>query len=140
MAELTVNGMEGLMLSMQELANIPEDVQDEILNAQADVVIAAQQKKARAYGLHDTGLMIRKIGKTKVKNKADGKVIYVYPQGSRKRGKTVTRNAEIAFVGEYGTRSQRGRPFVRDANEESAEATTQAGAAVLSRWQESKGL
>ena len=141
MAEISFTGLDDLTLSMQEIAAIPDDVQDEMLNAQADVVVAAQQAKARAYGVQDTGLVIRSIKKGKVKLRNGVRTIYVYPAGSRVRGKGVkTRNAEIGFVTEYGTTSQKARPFIRDANESSAQATTEAGFKVYDRWLKSKDL
>ena len=97
-------------------------------------------------GVQDTGLTISKIKKTKVKVKSGKRVIYIYPQGTRVRGKgengkpVRVRNAEIAFVNEYGTRRQAARPFVLQGNETSAEETTQAQATVYYRWLETKGL
>lgn len=135
-----LEGLDGLCLSMSEIAEIPNDVQDAMLNAQADVAIPAQQAKARSYGVVDTGLVISSIKKTKPKIGKDGRCIYVYPQGSRKRGKKTTRNAEIAFIAEYGRRKQKARPFIRDANESCAEQTTQAAAKIYDSWLKSKNL
>ena len=97
-------------------------------------------------GVQDTGLTISKIKKTKVKVKSGKRVIYIYPQGTRVRGKgengkpVRVRNAEIAFINEYGTRRQAARPFVLQGNETSAEETTQAQATVYYRWLETTGL
>lgn len=147
MAELSFTGLDELILSMQEVAEIPDNIQDEMLNAGADVVVRAQKKAAKDMKVKDTELTINSIKKTKVKVKNGKRVIYVYPQGTRirgdgKDGKPVrVRNAEIAFINEYGTRRrQTARPFVRYGNESSAEETTQAQAAVYYRWLESKGL
>jgi hypothetical protein len=142
MATFDVSGLGELMLSLSEIAEIPDDVQDEMLNAQADVVIPAQQAKARAYGLVDTGQMVRSIGKTKPKRaKGGGRVIYVYPQGSRTRGRgKKTSNATIAFANEYGVRGRAPRPFVRDANAACEEQMFQAAWAVYDKWLQSKNL
>lgn len=141
MSEFSFSGLDEFMLSMEEIAQIPEDVQDAMLNAQADVVVEAQKQKARTYGVQDTGAMIQSIKKGRIKTGKNGeRLIYVTPSGSRKRGNTVVRNAEIAFVNEYGTRDQKARPFIKDANETSAEATTEAAAAIYFKWQEDKGL
>lgn len=146
MAELSFTGLDELILSMQEVAEIPDDIQDEMLNAGADVVVRAQQQAARTMQVQDTGLTIAQIRKTKVKVKNGKRVIYIYPQGTRFRGKgdngkpVRIRNAEIAFINEYGTRRQAARPFVLQGNETSAEETTQAQATVYYRWLESKGL
>ena len=141
MASFDVKGLDGLLLSMTEISQIPEDVQDQMLNAQADIVVRAQQEKARAYGVQKTGLLISSIKKGKVKATKTGRAIYVYPQGSRTRSGKKTRNAEIAFVAEYGRpKKQKARPFIRDANETSAEETTQAGAMVYDQFLKSKNL
>ena len=67
-------------------------------------------------------------------------MIYVTPTGTRKRGKTVTRNAEIAFLNEFGTKTIQARGFIRAANEKCADDYTAAQAAVYNRWLESKDL
>lgn len=140
MAEIGFSGLDELMLSMEEISEIPDEVQDAMLNAQADVVTAAQKAKARAYGVQDTGLVISSIKKGKPKRKKGVRVIYITPSGTRRRGKQTVRNAEIAFINEYGDRRQRARPFIRDANEACAEATTQAGFEVYDKWLKSKNL
>ena len=143
MAEFTCNGLDGLMLSLQEIAEIPEEVQDEMLRAGAEVVAKAQREKVRAYGIYD-GSSPRHVADTikpgRVKLKKGQRIIYVSPTGSRRRGKTVTRNSEILFVNEYGRRGQKARPAVRDANEASAEATTAAQAEVYDKYLRSKDL
>ena len=141
--EVRFDGLEELCLAMEEIAQIPDEVVDEILNAQADIAVEAQRAEGRAMGVQDTGLMLSKIRKTKVKRGKDGRpVIYVYPHGSRRRGKNgkATRNAEIAFVAEYGRRNMKGRPFIRTANERSAARTTGAALGIYDRWLQSKNL
>lgn len=141
MAEFKAVGLDELALSLQEIAEIPEDIQDEMLRAQGDIVAQAQRESAQRYGIQRTGTLIRSIkpGKAKL-DKHGNRVLYVTPVGSRVRGGKKTTNAEIAFLNEYGTRRQRARPFMRDANERSAEAATQAAADIYYRWQESRGL
>lgn len=141
MAEFKAVGLDELALSLQEIAEIPEDIQDEMLLAQGDIVAQAQRESAQRYGIQRTGTLIRSIkpGKAKL-DKHGNRVLYVTPVGSRVRGGKKTTNAEIAFLNEYGTRKQRARPFMRDANERSAEAATQAAADIYYRWQESRGL
>ena len=143
MAEFSCNGLDDLMLSLQEIAAIPEEVQDEMLRAGAEVVAQAQREKVKAYGTYD-GSSPRHVADTikpgRVKLKKGQRIIYVSPTGSRRRGKTVTRNSEILFVNEYGRLGQKARPAVRDANEASAEKTTAAMAAVHEKWLKSKNL
>ena len=140
MASLTYSGYDELILSMQEVANLPDEVLDEMLNAQADIVVDAQRKQAEAMGVVDTGLTLRSIKKGKVKVKKGVRSIFITPSGTRKRGKKRVRNAEIAFINEFGKKKQKARPFIRTANEMSAQATTQAAADVLDRYYTSKNL
>ena len=140
MATFDTFGLDSLELSFREMAKIPPDVQDKILNAQADVVVEAQRASAKSYGVEDSGLMVDKIKKTKVKETKDGRVIHVYPQGSRKRCNVTTRNAEIGFENEFGKKGQEARPWMQTANERCAEETTAAGAAVLDEWYKSLDL
>lgn len=141
MAEFKAVGLDELALSLQEIAEIPEDIQDEMLRAQGNIVAQAQRESAQRYGIQRTGTLIRSIKPGKVKlDKHGSRVLYVTPVGSRVRGGKKTTNAEIAFLNEYGTRKQRARPYMRDANERSAEAATQAAADIYYRWQESRGL
>lgn len=141
MAEFRAVGLDELALSLQEIAEIPEDIQDEMLRAQGNIVAQAQRESAQRYGIQRTGTLIRSIKPGKVKlDKHGSRVLYVTPVGSRVRGGKKTTNAEIAFLNEYGTRKQRARPFMRDANERSAEAATQAAADIYYRWQDSRGL
>lgn len=143
MAELTCYGLDDLMLSLKEIEEIPAEVQDEMLLAGAEVVAKAQREKVKAYGIYD-GSSPRHVADAikpgKVKLKKGQRVIYVSPTGSRRRGKTVTRNAEILFVNEYGKKRQKARPAVRDANEASAEATVTAQLAVYDKYLRSKDL
>lgn len=141
MAQFSFKGLDEIQLSLKEIADIPEEVQDRMLNAQADVVVAKQREKAIAYGVVDTGLMVRSIKKGAPKTVKGARVLYVTPKGTRTRGKgKKTNNAEIAFVNEFGKRNLKARPFIRDANEESAEAATEAAMRVYDEWLQSKNL
>ena len=139
----TVSGLDEFSLSLQELAALPDTVQDDMLEAGAEVVAKAQRDKVMAYGIYDresTQHVAESIKPGKVKVKKGRRVIYVSPTGKRKRGNTETRNAEILFINEFGKRGQSARPAVRDANEACAEATTQAEFQVYDKWLKSKNL
>lgn len=133
MAGFVTQGLDGLILDLQAVADMPEKVQDDILNAEANVVAAAQKRKIREMGIYDEDSpahVASSIKKSKPKTKQGQRVIYITPKGTRKRGNTTTRNAEILFVNEFGKRGQKARPAVATANEESAQAATEAGARV----------
>ena len=138
-----VNGLDSFSLSLAELAELPDAVQDDMLLAGAEVVAKVQRKKVLEYGIYDGSSpthVANSIKPGRVKLKKGERRIYVTPTGKRKRGNTETRNAEILFVNEYGTGGQAARPAVRDANEASAEETTQAQFDVYDQWLKSKNL
>lgn len=143
MASIEFDNLTGLMLDMEQIANLPDSVIAEMLDSQAEILILAQKNKARAYGVVDTGEMIDSIKKGKRKKLRDGQEISVYSQGSRTRGrykKSTTTNAEIAFVNEYGKRGQKARPFIRDANAESESKMEKAAFEILDNYLKSKNL
>ena len=137
MATFDCNGIDDLMLSMAEIAAVPEDVQDEMLNAQAAVVERAQKSKGEAYGVHRTGVTLDNIKRTTPKSGKSGRGLYVYSQGKNADG---NRNAEVAFLAEFGKKNQRARPFIKDANETSENETTAAALSVYDNWLKSKGV
>lgn len=152
MAEFSFKGLDEFALSLKEVAELPDEVVDEMLNAGADVAAEAQRREAERLGKlgsyrndgqridWSAGTTARSIKKGRVKVKDGQRVIYVTPVGSRTRGKTTTRNAEIAFLNEFGTKTIRARGFIRKANEDSAAATTAAQLAVYNKFLESKNL
>ena len=138
MAEFDVSGLDDLMLSLQDVADLPETVQDAMLDAQADVVLQSQQSAAQA--IADTGQTARSLRKSKPRTRKGVRSISITFAGSRKRGETTTRNAEIAFVNEYGKKGVPARNFIRKANEQSAAASTQAAKEIYDQYLQSKGL
>ena len=75
-----------------------------------------------------------KVNKPKLSE--DGGTISVTFSGTRKdkKHKTPVRNAEIAFINEYGKKGQAARPFVRTANTRAEERIQKAGQAVWDEW------
>lgn len=122
------------------------EVQDEMLNAGADVLVPIQRAKVKQYGIYDmdnreTRHVADSISKGRPKSRKDGsRVIYITAKGSRKRGKKTTRNAEILFVNEFGRRNQKARPAVRDSTEAAADSVTAAEARVWDQFLQSKQL
>ena len=137
MASLNCEGIDNLMLSLKDISEIPSGVKEDILNAQSDIIVKAQKEKGITYGVHKTGLTITSIKKGGPKTKNGIMSIYVTPTGKNKDG---NRNAEVAFVNNYGRRNQKARPFITDANEQSTEATTKAALSVYDKWLKSKDL
>lgn len=61
MAQFKADGIDGLALTVQEIAEIPEDVKRQMLTAGGEVAAEAQRRKIRALGLVDTGKLAGSI-------------------------------------------------------------------------------
>lgn len=158
MARLSVNGLNDLLDDFTIWNNLPESVAKDMLNAGADVVVRAQRKEIAQQwsGPYSHGISAKCVKKGRVKWALDGGyIIFVHPEGTRKRGKTKISNAEIAFLNEYGVSGPgRGRghkkrtdpkrtlprPAIRTANEKSLEKVLSAGAKVYGKFLDSINL
>ncbi len=144
MAQLEVNGLDGLLEDLEALAGLPDSVADGILEAEADVIVQAQREEiGRQWkGPYSEGISAGAVKKGKVKEGRAGRSITVSPQGSRKRGGKSVRNAEIAFINEYGApgRGIAARPAIAAANAKAEEAAVEAGERVFNAYLESKNL
>lgn len=138
MAKLSVNGLDDLMLSLQEIAEIPDDVADAMLQAEAEIVEQAQIAYGMQMGVYRSGETLASIRPGKMKRgRNGGRMIYVTPQGVNDREE---RNAAVAFINEYGKRNQTPRPFVATANEAAATPAVEAAAEIYDGFLQSKGL
>lgn len=139
-AEFGVDGLDELMQALARAAGLPVEAQDQILNAQADVV--ADAMKQEAMRLADTGALARSIRKKRPSTRKGVRQLSITFSGSRKRGGTTTRNAEIAFVNEFGAPKKKlpAKQWIRSALEKSESRTTEAGAAALDEYLKSNDL
>ncbi len=140
MAKLSVNGIDGLMLSLEEIADIPDDVAAAMLDAEAQVVEEAQMASAVTMGVYDTGQTAASIRRGKMKRARDGsRVVYVTPQGKNDKGE---RNATVGFVNEYGVPSRKipPRPFIATANEQAATPAVEEAAKIYNKFLQDHGL
>ena len=140
MGTMSVSGLDDLIGDLDDLARLPDSVTDQMLNAEADVIEAAQRAQAasdwKGKG-YDTGTTAASIKKGKIKRTGLDKSITVAPQGHNKRG---TRNAEVAFVNEFGKRGQPGRPALKTANERKEQEAVAAGEKVYHAYLDGKKL
>ena len=149
MASFVEKGIDDLMLSFEEIAELPEQVVLEMLVAQGEVLQEAQKKKIRQLGLVDTEQLAESI---KINKKLRGKkfgeqFITVYPKGTRETtgntgATTKTTNNEVGFINEFGAPNRSIKPtqWMRQANEESAEEGLNASERVYDRFLKSKGF
>ena len=140
MAKLSVSGLDSLMLSLEEIASIPDDVAAAMLDAEAQVVEEAQIAEGMSMGVYRTGETLRSIRRGKMKKGRDGsRTVYITPQGVNEMGE---RNAAVAFINEYGVPSRKipPRPFIATANEKAAGPAVAEAEKVYDEFLKEKGL
>ncbi|NBI08647.1 hypothetical protein D1641_01255 [Colidextribacter sp. OB.20] len=146
MAKLSVSGIDDLMLSLEEIASIPDDVAAAMLDAEAQVVEEYQLGSAATMlkGPYSTGQTALSIRRGKMKKGRDGaRMVYVSPTGTNDRG---VRNAEVAFINEYGIpkskgrQARPGRQFIRIANEKAADPAVAEAEKIYDEFLKSKNL
>lgn len=139
MATVEVQGFADLDKMFKDLGEIPFEVTSAALDAMAAEAESAVYQTGMAMGVRDPESSVHildKLRHSKPKQTEDGGVAYVTFSGSRTRGNTRTRNAEIAFVNEYGKQGQPARPFIRQAAEQYADQIAAPGEKIIGTWQE----
>ena len=128
-ARINTVGFDSLPLALQKVVNALPEVAEEMIDAACDVLEPVMKRTATEYNIQDTGITIRSIGRGKLgKRKSDGSLYKdIYPQGKDEKG---VRNAQKAFIAEYGKKGVKPRPFMRVAREECAEQMEEAMAKV----------
>lgn len=140
MAKFIGNDVDGLMLDLEVIAELPDDVAEEMLTAEAEIVEKAQIYAGMKMGVHRTGVTLSSIKRGKMKRGKDGiRTMYVSPQGINDRG---DRNAEVAFINEFGApgRGIPARPFVKEGNELAADAAVEAAAKIHDKFLKDNNL
>lgn len=119
-----------------------DEVLEDMLQAGGDVVVEELKKTAKTMlsGRCATGELARSLRKGEITKKDNRRQIAIEFSGSRKRYKTTTRNAEIAYINEFGKKGQPARPFIATAKEQSGEKAAEAAEIVFDRWLSSKGF
>lgn len=144
MANIEVTGLDGLLDDLASLAGLPDSVGEDVLNAEADVIVSAQREEIgrRWRGPYSEGISAQAVKKGPVKRKGSGQSISIYPQGTRKRRGKSVRNAEIAFINEYGApgRGIVARPAIAAANAKAEQPALDAGERVFNAYLDSKNL
>lgn len=137
MAKIEIKGFETWISDINEFANATTDLIDKILIAQADIVVEHQKRKGREYGVYRTGVTLNSIKRKAPKQGDNGRYIIVTPMGNNSKG---VRNAEVAFINEYGKRGQKARPFIRDGNKAAEPEADKAAEKIYNEYLKSKNL
>lgn len=139
MPRLEISGFEELVEAFSRLEKVPDEVVIKVVQAMGDIAADAVKQQGEAVGVRDPNSDVHILDKIKVgkpRTTEYGAQADITFTGSRKRGNTATRNAEIAFLNEYGKRGQTARPFIKTAFQREEKKIVQAGADILGEWQE----
>lgn len=137
MASLELEGFEDLQDAFRRISEIPFSVTSEALDGMAEVAAAKIKRSGENLGVRDpeSGVhILDKIKTNKAKQTQSGGYETITFSGSRTRGKIRTRNAEIAFVNEYGKRGQRARPFIGLAMAQNEDAILAPAEKIIGDW------
>lgn len=131
MAKFTINGMDEIAASFEQLANITDEDKTGVLLPAARLLAQRQKEKIISLFTQRTGTLADSIS---VKMKGSGEELYahIYPKGKhpgsgtgkrkrkngRSNGKYSGSNAEVAYILEYGSPRITARHWMETANEE----------------------
>ena len=141
MATLELTGFDDLEDAFRRISEIPFDVTAEALDAMASVAADAIRSTGESMGVRDPESdvhILDRIKPRKPKKTTEGGYEMISFTGTRRRGNTTTRNAEIAFVNEYGKKGQPARPFIGTAMNRSADRIQDQAEKVIGDWIENE--
>ncbi len=119
MARFDTTGLQELINDMRRMGEAAEPVAQAMTAAAAEEITAAWKSAAEEHDLRDTGAMIESIGYPDgVQRLGSTFAADIYPQGKDGSG---TRNAEKAFILNYGSKKIPPTYWVDEADKRSAE-------------------
>ena len=134
---MTFTGTSELTDAFNRIHNIPWDVTEQALDSMAKVAAAEIKSTGEYMGIRDEDSddhILDHITTKKAKKTDDGGREKITFDGTRKRGNTITRNAEIAFINEYGKRGQDARPFMKTALTQNEALISDPGVKIIGDW------
>lgn len=139
MARLVYSGTADLVSDLNTVLRIPDYIKNEMLYVGAEVIAEKQKQNAPA----NTGKLRESIIISKIKTNPGGGTATIAFDGihhvSKKNGREA-RNAEVAYVNEYGKKGQTATQFIRRSNEQAAGPAAEAAAKVYSEWLDERNL
>lgn len=127
--------------------DLPVELIDELLTAEADVIepLIRENAKKMLSGPYSTGLSEKSLARKQPGyGKDKSRQLVLVWRGTRrefiKNGKAVRRkeirNAEVAFLNEYGTRNNPPRPFIFDSIDRGEKSAFDNAEVIFRSWQE----
>ena len=141
MATLELEGFDDLQDAFRRISEIPFQVTGEALDGMAEVAAAKIKTSGESMGVRDPESdvhILDNIKRNKAKQTKSGGYETITFSGSRTRSGKATRNAEIAFINEYGKRGQRARPFIGTAMKQNEDAILAPAEKIIGDWIESE--
>lgn len=141
MAKLDLDGFDELENAFRRMEEIPWDVKEEALDTMAEVAAGKIRSQGETMGVRDPDSdvhILDRIVRRKAKQTDSGGREDISFDGTRTRNGITTRNAEIAFINEYGKRGQRARPFIGTAMAQNEDEITSPGERILGDWIENE--
>lgn len=129
MAKFELTGLGDIEKMLLNRETRVEAAVPEMVDAGADELIKAEQEEMERLKLVDTGDMKKSVGATKLRKTDSGGYKDVYPQGKDRKG---VRNAEKAFVAQYGKSNLPARPWLTTARAKSGDKVS---AAMRKAWE-----
>ncbi len=159
MAIFDTNGLDALIIDIDQINEIDEDTMWKMLEAGGEVIRKAHVEAIKKIFTHRSGkLEGSPTVHKKMSKDGDSRYVLVYPQGAhhtyRARGKTYTKmkwgrkgatvtknggkktatNQDVAFVHEFGGHGNTPTQWMREANEQHASEAVDAEEAVFNDW------
>lgn len=138
MATFDSSDWDAFGLTMEEIAELPRDVLDEMLMAECEVLAEGQSKAAEEMlqGPYYAGAVAAAVHINQPRASSDGVETDITFLGSQHGN----RIGEIAYINEYGKHGQAARPFILTSNEEKMDEAVSAAEAVYDRYLAEHGL
>lgn len=135
MSEFSATGIDALAADLKKLGNDIENIEEEMLDAGAEVYVDEWKKGIEAAGHVDTGDMRDSV--TAAPGKKNKKSREILPRGKDRKG---TENNMKAFRTHYGTQSKPGDRFVDKIEDAAEPKATAAMQDILNAHLKKKGL
>lgn len=137
MASLELEGFESIEDAFRRITEIPWEVTEKALDEMAEVAMTEIRSQGESLGVRDPESdvhILDKLKRNKAKKTESGGEELITFSGSRTRNGRKTRNAEIAFINEYGRRGQAARPFIGLAMSQHDEKILAPAEDVIGDW------
>ena len=131
MAKFISTGMMGVIDRLDRMAGASDNMKREMLESAANVYVDTWKRVIRAKGHVRSGDMADSVGTVFSDGNVGGATAEVYPQGKDRKG---VRNAEKAFLLNYGWGKKKGDHFVDQVEADANEPAVSAMEAVMDKY------